>query len=169
MFGLHEGVSLNRPTLYIASDHAGFELKQSLLKKTLPAGYAWSDLGPKSADRVDYPDFAKDLSNRLLQSRRTAKTGEPADFGILICGSGQGMAMTANRLRGIRAAIAWNQDSARLSREHNDANILCLGARLLEHDLKRDPNFAFQLIDVFLRTAFEGGRHVDRVHKIEPT
>lgn len=165
-----------KPTLFIASDHAGFELKSYLLKN-LPAPILqhWNleDLGPLNADRVDYPDFAKTLCKKLLERRSTenspninsATPSAPSSqsFGILICGSGQGMAMTANRVPGIRAALAWNEDSAKLSREHNDANVLCLGARLIENHL------AVSLIEIFLKTAFEGGRHSGRISKIERT
>lgn len=160
-----------KPTLFIASDHAGFELKSYFLK-TLPApvlqNWNWEDLGPSNADRVDYPDYAKALCDKLLTRRSTENSGNissptPASqsFGILICGSGQGMAMTANRTHGIRAALAWNEDSAKLSREHNDANVLCLGARLIENHL------AVKLIEIFLTTSFEGGRHSGRISKIE--
>ena len=145
-------------TLYIASDHAGFELKKYLLNSpSLTAAtksWEWQDLGPQNADRVDYPDYAKKLCEQLLKA--------PAgSFGILICGSGQGMAMTANRNKGIRAALAWNEESASLSRAHNNANILCLGARLLE------PSVAVKITEIFLRTQVEGGRHIDRVEKID--
>lgn len=158
-----------KPTLFIASDHAGFELKSHFIK-TLSSPvlgiWNWEDLGPANADRVDYPDFAKNLCEKLLQRRSTENSANinsnaSSSFGILICGSGQGMAITANRHKGIRAALAWSQDSAKLSREHNDANILCLGARLIEKDL------AVKLVETFLTTSFEGGRHSERISKIE--
>lgn len=147
------------PTLFIASDHAGFELKSHLLRvwKDGFPGWVWKDLGPLTSDRVDYPDFAQALCKELLAARPS-----PQSFGILICGSGQGMAMAANRFQGIRAALAWNQESALLSRAHNDANILCLGARLIE------PALAVNLVETFLLTPFEGGRHAGRISKIEP-
>lgn len=149
---------MNR-TLFIASDHAGFDLKVKLLK-TFPKGFefsgerwTWKDLGPLSADRVDYPDFAQKLSQEIL------KDGESR--GVLICGSGQGMAIAANRHVGIRAAIAWSESSAELARSHNNANILCLGARLL------DEATVYKILPIFLTTQFEGGRHVDRLKKLD--
>lgn len=163
-----------RPSLFIASDHAGFELKSHLMrvwkdgvKLMAPTGavsWDWKDIGPFSADRVDYPDFAKIVCRDLLAARSTeidTAINVGKSFGILICGSGQGMAMTANRIKGIRAALAWNLESAQLSRAHNDANILCLGARLIE------PSLAVNLVETFLLTSFEGGRHSGRVAKIE--
>lgn len=160
-----------RPSLFIASDHAGFELKTHLMRvwkdevnltsATGPVSWAWKDVGPFTADRVDYPDYAKPLCRELLAIRSTEIDTIIKSFGILICGSGQGMAMTANRIPGIRAALAWNLESAQLSRAHNDANILCLGARLIE------PQLAVNLVETFLLTSFEGGRHSGRVTKIE--
>lgn len=157
----------SKPTLFIASDHAGFELKSHLLrvwKDGVVAGvshWSWKDLGPLTSDRVDYPDYAQSLCKELLLKRSTENDSSIKSFGILICGSGQGMAMSANRFRSIRAALAWNQESAQLSRAHNDANILCLGARLIE------PALAVNLVETFLLTPFEGGRHSGRVSKIE--
>ena len=135
-------------TIYIASDHAGFELKTYILqnRKDLP----WIDLGPTSDARVDYPDFADALAARMSDK----------DIGVLICGSGQGMAMRANRYPKIRAALCYNSESTQLSRQHNDANVLCLGARLIPKDL------ALSIFDTFLHTPFEGGRHFDRVKKL---
>lgn len=118
----------------------------------------WKDFGPSTADRVDYPDFAKKLCVELLAEKKNASSNA---VGILICGSGQGMAMTANRFHGIRAAVAWNEESARLSRAHNDANILCLGARLIDQEL------ALKIVETFLTTSFEGGRHSGRVAKLD--
>lgn len=145
--------------LFIASDHAGFELKSYLLRAK--PQWNWQDLGPANTDRVDYPDYAQALCKRLLAEYNSSRTLEQKSYGILICGSGQGMAMAANRFKGIRAAIAWNEESAQLSRAHNDANILCLGARLIE------PALAVNLVEIFLRTPFEGGRHVNRIGKLE--
>lgn len=167
----------SHPTLFIASDHAGFELKSHLLR-TWKDGFAtwtWKDLGPFTSDRVDYPEFAQSLCKELLVKRSTENdasinwasaqpntaSASPKSFGILICGSGQGMAISANRFKGIRAALTWNQESTQLARAHNDANILCLGARLIE------PRLAVNLVETFLLTPFEGGRHAGRVSKIE--
>ncbi len=147
-------IANDRPTLLIASDHAGFDLKSFLLKSL---HLKWRDLGPANTDRVDYPDYAQSLCKELLLARKTDENG----FGILICGSGQGMAMAANRFKGIRAALAWNEESTLLSRAHNNANILCLGARLIE------PALAVNLVEIFLRTPFEGARHTGRIEKIE--
>lgn len=144
--------------LLIASDHAGFELKNHLLQVLKIPGFSLEDLGPANADRVDYPDYAQTLCKELLKS----SSGAGAEtFGILICGSGQGMAMAANRIKGIRAALTWNTESTKLARAHNNANIICLGARLIE------PDLAVKLVETFLRTPFEGGRHTARVEKIE--
>ncbi len=155
------------PKLFIASDHAGFDLKSHLLRvwkdkvrlsspvaTTSNLTWAWRDIGPANADRVDYPDFAQNVCRELLLAPK-------GSFGILVCGSGQGMAMAANRFKGIRAALTWNEESTRLSRAHNDANILCLGARLIE------PALAVNLVEIFLRTPFEGARHIGRIAKIE--
>lgn len=143
-------------TVYIASDHAGFKLKSKILQhfKELPL----VDLGCPNEDRVDYPDFAHKLMQKIAL--------EPADsanfksMGILICGSGQGVAMTANKESHIRAALCWNLESATLSRQHNNANVLCLGERLIEEPV------ALEIVDVFFKTKFEGGRHAERVKKI---
>jgi ribose 5-phosphate isomerase B len=136
-------------TLLIAADHAGFELKEQLKQRLTHV--QWIDLGPSNSNRVDYPDFADRVASQV------AKSGAR---GVLICGSGQGMAMRANRYNGVRAALAWSEDSARLAREHNDANILCLGARFVSADE------AEKMIEIFNQTPFEGGRHEDRVKKL---
>lgn len=136
--------------LLVASDHAGFELKQ-WLKTELP-GIEWVDLGPDDDGRVDYPDFADHIAKRVSQ--------DPTIRGLLICGSGQGMAMRANKYASVRAALVWNEESTRLSRAHNDANVLCLGARMVSKDLAKG------LVELFMNTPFEGGRHQDRVSKL---
>ena len=134
----------------IGGDHAGFEYKQ-LLKATL-AGNEVKDFGPFSGDSCDYPDFAHLVASAV----------EAGDFyfGILICGSGNGVAMTANKHQGIRAAICWNEELAERARSHNDANILCLPARHISFES------AQKIVKIFLATAFEGGRHANRVDKI---
>lgn len=139
--------------VFVASDHAGFELKNLLIERYDKVD--WVDLGPFNSDRVDYPDFAHDLCAHLLNEN-------PKSIGVLICGSGQGMAIAANRHRHIRAALCWNTDIAKLSREHNNANVLCLGARFTQ------INEAVDILDVFLRSQFEGGRHTQRVGKMNP-
>jgi ribose 5-phosphate isomerase B len=142
------------PPLLIASDHAGFDLKEELKRALDRRGQPYQDLGTGSAESVDYPDFAHRLAGAISR-------GE-AERGLLVCGSGQGMAMTANRHHGVRAALAYDEESARLSREHNDANVLSLGARLTT------PEHAQRILDAFLDTPFAGGRHQRRVSKIEP-
>ena len=139
--------------LAIGSDHAGFELKQRLKRVLDRLGVAYRDVGPASADAVDYPDFAHAVAGAVSR-------GE-AERGVLVCGSGQGMAMAANRHRGVRAALPWNEETARLSREHNDANVLALGARTLPE------GEAEKILDVWLKTPFAGGRHLRRVSKID--
>lgn len=139
--------------LVIGSDHAGFELKQRLKRVLDRLGVEYRDAGPASADAVDYPDFAHAVAGAVSR-------GEAAR-GVLVCGSGQGMAMAANRHRGVRAALPWNEETARLSREHNDANVLALGARTLPE------GEAEKILDVWLKTPFAGGRHLGRVGKID--
>ena len=136
----------------IASDHAGFILKEIIKKKLIKKKVKVLDLGPKSKNSVDYPDFAKKVARNLI-SKKTK-------MGILVCGSGTGMAMSANKFRKIRAAVCYNTVSTRLSRTHNDANILALGSRLTKR------NDAIKLVNVFLSTKFEGGRHLRRIKKI---
>ena len=137
--------------VFISSDHAGFKLKETI-KKKLGKKIKVIDLGPKSDKSVDYPDFAK----KVAKSVSTKKS----NIGILICGSGTGMAMSANKFKKIRAAVCYNMASTRLSRLHNNANIITLGARLIK------KNIALKLINIFLGTKFEGGRHLQRVKKV---
>lgn len=142
------------PYLFIASDHAGFELKNNLVQwLSQQVEYQVIDLGPSTDQRVDYPDFADLLANRL-------KTQSSHTRGILICGSGQGMSIRANRYPFIRAGLVWNTTSATLARQHNDINVLCLGARLIEFQTAKE------LVTLFLKTSFEGGRHQLRIDKL---
>ena len=136
----------------LASDHAGFNLKEIIKKKLIKNKVKVLDFGPYSKDSVDYPDYAKKVA-RNISSKKT-------NMGILVCGSGTGMAMSANKLRKIRAAVCYNSVSTRLSRTHNNANILALGSRLIN---KRE---ALKLVNIFLSTKFEGGRHLRRIKKI---
>ncbi len=136
--------------IFIASDHAGFALKEEL-KSKIPL--EWEDLGPTTDERVDYPDFASQVSKHVLNT--------PTSYGILICGTGIGMSIRANRYKGIRAALAWSEETARLSRAHNNANILCLSGRLLT------PELCVRMVEIFLKTPFEGGRHKERVAKLD--
>ena len=136
----------------IASDHAGFTLKEIIKKKLIKNKVKVLDFGPFNKDKVDYPDYAKKVA-RNISSKKT-------NMGILVCGSGTGMAMSANKLRKIRAAVCYNSVSTRLSRTHNNANILALGSRLTN---KKE---ALKLVNIFLSTKFEGGRHLRRIRKI---
>ena len=144
---------MNAETIAIASDHAGYGLKAVLCAELAGLGYAPLDLGTDSEDSVDYPDFAAALVAALGDGR--------AQRGILVCGSGIGISMAANRHKGIRAAPCFSEEAARLSRQHNDANVLALGARLIDEDTAK------RCVKAFLETAFEGGRHARRVGKLD--
>ena len=139
-------------TIAIGADHAGFLLKEYLKDLLDEEGITIIDFGTYSDEPVDYPDFAHPVAD--------AVENQEADIGILICGSGNGVAMTANKHPGIRAALCWNEEIARLARAHNDANILCLPGRFIE---KID---AEEILKTFLESSFEGGRHLRRVNKI---
>lgn len=134
----------------IGADHAGFEYKE-LIKEHLKA-YELKDFGTHSLDSVDYPDFAHPVA--------FAVESKEFDFGILVCGSANGVAITANKHQHIRAAICWLNEIASLARQHNNANIICIPARFVSE------NLAKEMVDTFLSTAFEGGRHENRVNKI---
>jgi ribose 5-phosphate isomerase B len=139
--------------IVIASDHAGVELKAALFEIVRSSGRDIRDLGPSETTSVDYPDFAHRVAR--------AVAGGEADAGILICGTGIGMSMSANRHRGVRAALCHDAFTAEMSRRHNDTNVLCLGARVT------GVGVAEQMVRIFLDTAFEGGRHQRRIEKIE--
>ena len=139
-------------TACIASDHAGFNLKEDIKNYLINNNFPVFDLGPFTDQSVDYPDYAKKLGNRIRLKK--------SDVGILVCGSGTGMAISANKIKTIRAAVCYNLKSTRLSRQHNNANIIALGSRLTKKKL------SLKLVDVFLKTKFEGGRHLRRVKKI---
>jgi ribose 5-phosphate isomerase B len=138
----------------IGADHAGFALKERLKQELKALGYEPLDLGTHSAESTDYPDYAHPVATRVEQ-------GE-ARRGILLCGSGLGMAYAANRHRGVRAAVAWNPEIARLARSHNDANILVLPARFVSEQE------GLAILRAWLAEPYEGGRHARRVEKIEP-
>ena len=138
----------------IGADHAGFELKERLKAELLRLGYDALDVGTQSADSVDYPDFAHPVASRI-------ERGE-AKRGILLCGSGIGMSIAANRHHGVRASLIWDPEIAKLSRQHNDSNILVLPARFVSEDE------GIQILHAWLDTPFEGGRHERRVNKMEP-
>jgi ribose 5-phosphate isomerase B len=136
----------------IGCDHAAFQLKEILKKYLTSKGYEINDFGCYSEERADYPDFAHPVAN--------AVENKEVDFGLLLCGSGNGINMTANKHKGIRSALCWNAEIATLARQHNDANILTLPARYISEEEAK------KAVDVFYTTAFEGGRHSDRVKKI---
>lgn len=136
----------------IGSDHAGFEYKEEVISFLESKGLQVKDYGTHSKDSVDYPDYAHPVS--------TAVEREQAAFGILICGSANGVAITANKHQGVRAAICWGEELARLARSHNNANVLCIPARFV------DVPVAHQMVEIFIDTPFEGGRHQDRVRKM---
>ena len=139
-------------TVCIASDHAGFNLKEDIKNHLINKNVSIFDVGPYNNESVDYPDFAKRLSNRIKLKK--------SEVGILVCGSGTGMAICANKIKTIRAAVCYNLRSTRLSRQHNNANIIALGSRLTNKKL------SLKLVEVFLQTKFEGGRHLRRIKKI---
>jgi ribose 5-phosphate isomerase B len=136
----------------VGSDHGGFELKQYIIQKLSPKGYKFKDFGTNTEKSVDYPDFihpvAKTINDKIFK------------FGIIICGSGQGASMTANKYPNVRAALCWDLEQAKLTRLHNDANIISLPGRFVDFDT------AVEMVEVFLDTDFEGGRHIKRIHKI---
>jgi len=136
----------------IASDHAGYNLKEQIKNHLIDRYVSIFDLGPYQNKSVDYPDYAKKLAKRVMNKQ--------SDIGILVCGSGTGMAISANKIKGIRAAVCYNTVSTRLSRQHNNANIIALGSRLTKKSL------SLKLVEIFLKTKFEGGRHLKRVKKI---
>ena len=142
---------LNKPVA-IGADHAGFDYKTIIINLLKSKGLIINDLGTYSSDSVDYPDFAHPVANAV-------EKGE-AGFGVLICGSANGVAITANKHQGIRAAICWNEEISKLSRQHNNANIICIPARFVSTAV------AENMVTNFLETSFEGGRHANRVGKI---
>jgi ribose 5-phosphate isomerase B len=137
----------------LAADHAGFEEKEKIKQTLDDLGVEYVDMGTTSTDSVDYPDFAKKVGEAVAN-------GE-VDQGLLVCGSGTGMAIAANKVKGVRAAVAWSPDIARLARQHNDANVLSLPARFASEDESA------QIVKAWFDTDFEGGRHANRVEKIK--
>jgi ribose 5-phosphate isomerase B len=136
----------------IGSDHAGFEYKELIKKFLISQNIEFTDFGTYSSDSVDYPDFAHPVANSV--------ENQDSNLGILVCGSGNGVAITANKHKGIRAALCWSVEITQLARQHNDANILCLPARFVSIDEAQN------MVNAFLNTNFEGGRHQNRVSKI---
>lgn len=136
----------------LAADHAGFEYKEAIRRWLTAHGHEARDFGAFSSERVDYPDFIRPAAEAVAR-------GE-CEKGIVLGGSGNGEAMVANKVPGIRCGLAWNEESARLTREHNDANMLSIGQRMISEEL------ALRLVEIFLSTPFEGGRHVARIQKV---
>ena len=148
---MHSPFDLSKP-IAVGSDHAGFDYKEDLISFLEGKGLASKDFGTDSKESVDYPDFAHPVANAV-------ENGEAA-FGILICGSANGVAITANKHKDIRAAICWGEELAQLARAHNNANIICIPARFVrEGDVEK-------MVGIFMTTDFEGGRHLRRVEKI---
>ena len=147
-------IKLNKifKTACIASDHAGFNLKEDIKNHLINKKVSIFDLGPFNDQSVDYPDYAKKLAYRIKQKK--------SEVGILVCGSGTGMAISANKIKKIRAAVCYNLKSTRLSIQHNNANIIALGSRLTKKKI------SLKLVEVFFKTKFEGGRHLKRIKKI---
>ena len=139
--------------IFISSDHAGFKLKEDIKFFLKKRKYSFIDLGPDNDNRVDYPDYAHKLCEEVLNNQKTN--------GILICGSGIGMSMTANRHEGIRAALCHDAYTATVARKHNDANVLCFGERIVGHGVCES------ILDAWIIGGFDGGRHINRVTKIE--
>lgn len=148
---MHSPFDLSKP-IAIGGDHAGFKFKEQLISFLEGKGFAFTDFGTHSADSVDYPDYAHPVASAV-------ENGEAA-FGILICGSANGVAITANKHQGVRAAICWGEELAQLARAHNNANIICLPARFVRE------GDAEKMVALFMTTVFEGGRHANRVNKI---
>ena len=143
----------SRMKIALASDHAGYAEKERLKPLLLELGLEVDDLGTVSEESVDYPDYARKVADEVAQGR--------ADQGVLVCGSGTGMAITANKVPGVRAAVAWSEETARLARQHNDANVMAIGARTTP------PAEIPAIVRAWFSAEFEGGRHAERVGKIE--
>jgi len=143
---------MNIKKVFLASDHAGFSLKQMIGKFLTKRGIKILDLGPKNKNTVDYPDFAHLLAKKMAKQKN--------NIGILICGTGEGMIITANKHKNIRAALCYDGKSTKLSRMHNNANVMAIGSRLTKKSV------ALRCVSIFLKTNFEGGRHLRRVKKI---
>jgi len=146
-------MSKNHPTIVIASDHAGYLYKEKIKRFLADRSYTVADYGTSSEEPVDYPDFMRPAAQAVAN-------GE-FDLGIILGGSGNGEAITANKVAGIRCAVCWNAESARLAKAHNNANMISLGQRMMEADT------ALKIVETWLETSFEGGRHIRRIAKIE--
>ena len=144
---------MSNKTIALGLDHAGFELKNEMIVNLIEQGFELIDMGPDSADSVDYPDYAHKVGEAV-------ENGD-AGCGILICGSGNGVCITANKHNGVRAALCWEPEISALAKQHNNANVICLPARFVSQEK------AFAIVDAYLGAEFEGGRHQNRVSKIE--
>ena len=139
-------------TITIGNDHAGVDLKKHIVEYLEGRGFTTNDKGTNTNKSVDYPDYIHPVSKEIEEKK--------SSIGIIICGSGNGAAMTANKRKNIRAALCWSKEISKLARQHNDANVLCLGARVTDHA------WITNIVDTFLRTEFEGGRHQKRLEKL---
>jgi ribose 5-phosphate isomerase B len=139
--------------IVIGADHAGFILKEYLKNRLNDSGYTFEDVGCFSQESVDYPDYASKVTTQILERK--------SDYGILVCGSGEGMVIAANKFQGIRAGLAWNTEIASLLKKHNNAQIICLGSRFTAAD------YAWQMVEAFLKSSFEFGNHERRINKME--
>ncbi|MBK9570975.1 MAG: ribose 5-phosphate isomerase B [Chitinophagaceae bacterium] len=148
---MHFPFDLSKP-IAVGSDHAGYDYKEELISFLEGKGFPFIDFGTNNKDSVDYPDFAHPVA--------TAVESGQASFGILLCGSANGVAITANKHQGVRAAICWGEELAQLARAHNNANIICIPARFVRE------GDAEKMVNIFMSTAFEGGRHSRRVEKM---
>jgi ribose 5-phosphate isomerase B len=146
-------VSIAMSKIAIGSDHAGFEVKQAIIAHLRDAGHTMIDFGTNSTEPVDYPDFIRPAAECVAKG--------DADLGIVLGGSGNGEAIAANKVRGIRCALCWTVKTAQLGRQHNNANVISIGARMVSQEL------ALKIVDAWLGTTFEGGRHIQRLAKIE--
>ena len=136
----------------IGADHAGFQLKETIIKHLTAKGFQLEDFGCHSEESIDYPDYAHPVAQMVEEN--------PGMLGVLLCGSGNGINMTANKHAGIRSALCWEKEIASLARSHNDANIIAIPARFVSEEM------AIEMVDLFLATVFEGGRHQNRIDKI---
>ncbi len=143
---------MEKQRIPIGADHAGFRLKERIKEHLINKGYEVEDFGCFSEDSIDYPDFGHPVASKVESNKGM--------LGVLICGSGNGINMTANKHAGVRSALCWKKELAELSRQHNDANIIALPARFISEEE------GIEMVDVFLSTEFEGGRHANRVNKI---
>lgn len=139
--------------IVIGSDHGGFELKQQLKQRFADINIDVIDIGNEGLDSVDYPDYAAQVSDKISRKE--------ADAGVLVCGTGIGMCITANKFKNVRAAVLYDDFTAKMSKAHNNANVICLGGRTI------DPDVAWKLISIWLETEYEGGRHEHRLSKIK--